>query len=115
MRRHKVLLLAMSGVRVKDEELRRLGMTLPGFVDRGHVIASLPSLGLLTLAAHTPPNWTVEYREIGDVEGDAAARIAHEGFDVVAISSLTARIFDAYAIADHLRPRTGTSARSHLV
>jgi len=103
MRRHKVLLLAMSGVRVKDEELRRLGMTLPGFVDRGHVIASLPSLGLLTLAAHTPPNWTVEYREIGDVEGDAAARIAHEGFDVVAISSLTARIFDAYAIADHLR------------
>jgi radical SAM superfamily enzyme YgiQ (UPF0313 family) len=103
MRTHRVLLLAMSGVRVKDEELRQLGMTLPGFIERGHVIASLPSLGLLTLAACTPSNWNVEYREIDEVAGDAAAQIAREDFDVVAISSLTARVFDAYAIADRLR------------
>lgn len=37
----------MSGVRVRDQELLRLGMTLPGFVERSRVIASLPSLGLL--------------------------------------------------------------------
>src|SRR5437773_9930898 len=37
----------MSGVRVKSAELAALGVTLPGFVRRGKVIASLPSLGLL--------------------------------------------------------------------
>ena len=103
MRPYRVLLLAMSGVRVKNEELRRLGMSLPGFIERGHVIASLPSLGLLTLAAHTPEHWEVEYREIDEVPGDAAAQIARDGFHLVAISALTARIVDAYAIADRLR------------
>ena len=40
----------MSGIRVCDAELLRLGLTLPGFVERSKTIASLPSLGLLTLA-----------------------------------------------------------------
>ncbi len=43
-------LVAMSGVRAHNEELTRLGLTLPGFVERNKIIASLPSLGLLTLA-----------------------------------------------------------------
>lgn len=103
MRTYRVLLLAMSGVRVKDDELRRLGMTLPGFIERGQVIASLPSLGLLTLAAHTPERWEVEYREIDDLARDPVPGIAGERFDIVAISSLTARVLDAYAIADRLR------------
>ncbi|PIT99468.1 MAG: hypothetical protein COT74_10740 [Bdellovibrionales bacterium CG10_big_fil_rev_8_21_14_0_10_45_34] len=51
MRDYHVALIAMSGVRVKDQELLKLGMTLPGFVDRSRVIASLPSFSLLTLAA----------------------------------------------------------------
>ncbi len=51
----KIGLIAMSGVRACDPELVRLGMTLPGFVERGRTIASLPSLGLLTLAGMTPP------------------------------------------------------------
>ena len=42
--------LAMSGVRAYNEELTRLGLTLPGFVDRNRIIASLPSLGLLNFA-----------------------------------------------------------------
>ena len=46
----RIGLIAMSGVRVKTEELAALGVTLPGFVNRGEVIASLPSLGLLTVA-----------------------------------------------------------------
>ena len=46
----KIGLIAMSGIRVCDEELLTLGLTLPGFVERSKVIASLPSLGLLTLA-----------------------------------------------------------------
>ena len=50
----KIALVAMSGVRVKDRDLAEFGLTLPGFVERSEVIASLPSLGLLTLASHVP-------------------------------------------------------------
>ena len=35
-------LLAMSGVRAHYAELTALGLTLPGFVERSRVIASLP-------------------------------------------------------------------------
>ena len=103
MKSRRVLLLAMSGVRVKNDELRQLGMTLPGFIERGQVIASLPSLSLLTLAAHTPENWEAEYREIDELTDDAAAQIASAGYDIVAVSAFTARILDAYEIADQLR------------
>ena len=50
----KLGLVAMSGVRAYNPELTRLGLTLPGFVERNRTIASLPSLGLLTLAGMTP-------------------------------------------------------------
>ena len=50
----RIGLIAMSGVRAHNVELTRLGLTLPGFVDRNRIIASLPSLGLLTLAGMTP-------------------------------------------------------------
>lgn len=50
----KIAFIAMSGVRAASEELNRIGMTLPGFVERSEVIASLPSLALLTLAGLTP-------------------------------------------------------------
>ena len=66
----RILFLAMSGVRAVDPELVRMGLTLPGFVERSKTIASLPSLGLLTLAA---------------------------------ISSFSAQIEEAYALADRLR------------
>lgn len=54
----KIGLLAMSGVRAHDKKLLELGLTLPGFVERSRIIASLPSLGLLYLAAVTPPGTT---------------------------------------------------------
>ena len=48
----KIGFIAMSGVRVHSEELLKLGLNLPGFVERSKVIASLPSLGCsLGLAA----------------------------------------------------------------
>ena len=37
----KIGLIAMSGVRAHNAELTRLGLTLPGFVDRNKIIASL--------------------------------------------------------------------------
>jgi len=100
----RVLLLAMSGVRVQDRELMALGLTLPGFVERSEVIASLPSLGLLTVGALCPDDWEVAYREF---DGGAIEALVDDvvagGFGVVAISSLTARILEAYAVAQRLR------------
>ena len=63
----KIGLIAMSGVRAYNEELLRFGLTLPGFVERSKVIASLPSLSLLTLAALTAPEVQVEYWEMKDL------------------------------------------------
>jgi radical SAM superfamily enzyme YgiQ (UPF0313 family) len=92
----KIALIAMSGIRVHDRELLELGLTLPGFVERSKTIASLPSLGLLTLAALTPPSHEVVYIEMPDLPpGDATA--GH--FDLVAISSYTAQIDEAYELA----------------
>lgn len=96
----RIALIAMSGVRVQDAELMRLGLTLPGFVERSEVIASLPSLSLLTLAALTPGDVEVEYHEIADLRSDA---LPDRGFDLVAISTMTAQAFEAYAVADRCR------------
>jgi hypothetical protein len=49
----RIALIALSGIRVADAEILRLGLTLPGFVERSKTIAALPSLGLLTLAGMT--------------------------------------------------------------
>jgi radical SAM superfamily enzyme YgiQ (UPF0313 family) len=96
----KIGFLAMSGVRVHDPELVELGLNLPGFVERSEVIASLPSLGLLTLAGLTPPHVEVEYVEVPEVDG---LEELPGPFDVVAISSFTAMIKDAYRLADRYR------------
>ena len=103
----------MSGVRAHNEELTQLGLTLPGFVDRNQIIASLPSLGLLTLAGLTPTKFEVEYREIADLK--ERWRLPDD-FDLVAISTFTAQIFEAYEVADFYRAtrhsgRDGRNAR----
>jgi len=97
----KIALIAMSGVRVKSAELAALGVTLPGFIRRGKVIASLPSLALLTVAALTPPGHEVTYHEI--IEPDEASALPD--CDLVGISALTARIDAAYEVAAHYRNR----------
>lgn len=91
----------MSGVRVRDKEMLSLGMTLPGFVERSKTIASLPSLSLLTLAAHTPEHWDTSYLEIDELTDVESIIDLH--YDLIAISALTARIDDAYALAGTLR------------
>ena len=95
----RIGLIAMSGVRVKTQELAELGVTLPQFVSRGQVIASLPSLGLLTVAALTPPDVDVEYREFSELPAEEDL----EPFDLVGISSFSAQIDEAYTLADRYR------------
>ena len=93
----RVGFIAMSGVRAYNEELTELGLTLPGFVDRNKIIASLPSLSLLTLAALTPDEFDIEYIEIVDInEIDELPG----PFDLVAISTYSAQVFEAYKLAD---------------
>lgn len=96
----KLGLIAMSGVRAHNKELTELGLTLPGFVERNKVIASLPSLGLLTLAGLTPPSTEVSYLEVPDICG---VQSLPGNFDAVAISSFSAQIKEAYTLADRYR------------
>lgn len=91
----RIGLIAMSGIRTCDEELLRLGLTLPGFVERSRVIASLPSLGLLTLAGMTPEKHEVEYIEIPDIKD---IDTLPGKWDLVAISSYSAQIDEAYEL-----------------
>ncbi|RKZ13614.1 B12-binding domain-containing radical SAM protein [bacterium] len=96
----KIGFIAMSGVRAHNEELTKLGLTLPGFVDRNRIVASLPSLGLLTLAGLTPEAIEVEYTEVEDIEKlDGLPG----SYDAVAISSFSAQIHEAYELADRFR------------
>src|SRR5262245_6899790 len=96
----KIGFLAMSGIRAHDKKLLELGLTLPGFVERSRIIASLPSLGLLYLAACTPEGHELSYYE---AESDGAEPREIFTCDLVAISTFSAQVFEAYGIADRLR------------
>lgn len=96
----KIAFLALSGVRVCDQKLLEMGLTLPGFVERSRTIASLPSLGLLTIAALTPEPNRGSYIEC---PGDFKMELLPNDIDAVAISALSARIGEAYTIADRIR------------
>src|SRR5437764_7437046 len=96
----KIGLIAMSGVRAHNAELTKLGLTLPGFVERNKTIASLPSLGLLTLAGLTPRRFEVEYHEIADLRQEGGFP---QHFDLVALSTFTAQFKEACEVADFYR------------
>lgn len=96
----RIGLLPLSGIRVCDAELLRLGLTLPGFVERSRTIASLPSLGLLTLAGMTPAPHEVSYVEVPDVR---ALDSLPGPFDLVGISSYSAQMDEAYELARRYR------------
>ena len=99
----KIGLIAIAGVKLQTRKFIELGITLPQFVNRGRVIAQLPSLALLTLAGATPEGVEVEYVEVDDVASFAAN--PRLDFDLAALSTYTARAFDAYLVADAYRAR----------
>jgi radical SAM superfamily enzyme YgiQ (UPF0313 family) len=90
----------MSGVRVVNPKLIEMGVTLPQFVNRGQVIAQLPSLALLLLAAVTPSDIEVEYIEVADL---AQQDPLPTGFDLICITSYTAMAYEMYELADRYR------------
>src|SRR5262245_53246346 len=97
----KIGLIAIAGVKLQTRKFIDLGITLPQFVNRGQVIAQLPSLALLTLAGVTPDDVELEYLEVIDL--DAFLEKPRLDFDLVALSTYTARAFDAYRVADTYR------------
>jgi len=70
-------------------------------MNRGRVVAQLPSLALLTLAGATPAGVDLEYLEVDDL--DEFLNRPRLDFDLVALSTYTARAFDAYRVADLFR------------
>ncbi|MDF7806091.1 radical SAM protein [Pontiellaceae bacterium B12219] len=99
----KIAFIAMSGIRACDTELLELGLTLPGFVERSKQIASLPSLGLLTLAGMTPKHHDIHYIEVPDLSSSSTIVALDDSFDLVAISSYSAQINEAYELALQFR------------
>ncbi len=96
----RIGLIAMSGVRVYNQKLIEVGVTLPQFVNRGEVIAQLPSLALLVLAATTPDDVEVDYVELADVKTMDPATTS---YDLVALTSYTAMAYEMYDLADRFR------------
>ncbi len=107
----KIGFYALSGVRVCDAKLLELGFTLPGFVERSKVIASLPSLGLLTLAGMCDPRDDRRYIEVGPGEDPPL----DDTLDLVVISTLTAQALDAYRLADRYRANQTFRGRGAVV
>jgi radical SAM superfamily enzyme YgiQ (UPF0313 family) len=101
----RIGLIAVSGVRIYNDRLMRFGVTLPGLYERARTIASMPSLGLLTIAAVTPDRFEIEYLECPEFDAEALARTR---FDLVAVSSFTAKSSLMYRIADFYRARGTT-------
>jgi len=95
----RIALIAMSGVRAHNQELLEVGLTLPGFVERSKVIASLPSLSLLTIAGLTPQDVEVTYHEIADI--DVVGELPQ--CDLAAVSTFTAQAKEAYKLAARYR------------
>jgi radical SAM superfamily enzyme YgiQ (UPF0313 family) len=103
-----VALVAMAGFRVREREMLALGMSLPGLAQRAGAVGALPSLGLLTLAGMTPGEWSVSLHEApspcnGSSQLALVNEIARQRPTLVAISTMTASVLGAYALADLLR------------
>ena len=94
----KIGLIAIAGVKIQTRKFIELGITLPQFVNRSQVIAQLPSLALLTLAGATPDDVELEYVEVDEVA--AFVDKPRLDFDLVALSTYSARAIEAYQVAD---------------
>ena len=100
-----VTFVPFTGLRVCDDRLLELGMTLPGLVERGRAIGELPGLGLLTLAGMLPTNWTSNYQAHNGNTEQLVEEVLQEKSNLVAVSALTASIEDAYEFSRQIQSR----------
>ncbi|NOX57310.1 MAG: B12-binding domain-containing radical SAM protein, partial [Planctomycetes bacterium] len=100
---HHVALVPFTGLRVKEQEMLHLGMSLPSLRNRAVGISHLPALGLLTLAGMTPDAWTQSYHEAEPGSGHLLDDIIAKKPTLVAMSALTASVSEAYALAKQVR------------
>ncbi|MCO5165265.1 MAG: B12-binding domain-containing radical SAM protein [Planctomycetes bacterium] len=100
-----VAFVPFTGFRVREAELRALGVELPGLHDRAAALARLPALALLTLAGLTPPRWTCSHHELDEVSEVAIEEVLAARPDLVALSALTASVEEAYRASALLRAR----------
>ena len=91
--------IAMSGLRLVDDELLALGLSFPAVARRAREIEALPSLGLLTLAGMSPPQIGAEYLEVRDFQE------IPDRFDAIALSTLSATAKETYAMAARIREK----------
>ncbi|MDA1049580.1 MAG: radical SAM protein [Planctomycetota bacterium] len=89
----------MSGLRVREDELLEMGMTLPGLKRRADALSELPALGLLTLAGMTPEPWSCSLHETSRATKQAVEEIIATHPTLVAVSALTASVLDAYQLS----------------
>ena len=98
-----VSLIPLVGFRVGDDEVRELGMRMPGLADRAAALRELPALGLLTLAGLLPDDWTCSYQPCEDNHDQIVKQIASQRPTLVALSALTASVLDAYRLSASVR------------
>lgn len=100
-----VAFVPLVGFRICSDELRELGLTLPGLRRRGTALAELPALGLLTLAGILPEHWTCSYHPADANHDELVEQVAQQKPTFVAISALTASINQAKRFSAELRER----------
>lgn len=98
-----VAFVPLVGARVHEERVLALGMSLPGFRQRGRAIGGLPALGLLTLAGMTPGAWGRSWHELQGDPRTVVDELVLQRPTFVAISALTASVDEAYALCALLR------------
>lgn len=96
----RIGLIALSGTGASEPDRVGHGFQLAAFSARNHAIDTLPCLALLTLAGMTPAQHEVRYIEVRDA--DALDGLPTD-LDLACLSSYTAQIDLAYAIARRYR------------
>ncbi len=100
-----VAFVPFTGLRICSDELRELGLTLPGLKPRVAALEELPALGLLTLAGMTPEPWQCSYHDGSQDTEKLLDTVLSQQPDLLAVSALTASVNDAYAFCRQVRER----------
>jgi radical SAM superfamily enzyme YgiQ (UPF0313 family) len=96
----KVALIAMNGTPIRDQAVSDIVQRSPSLSARLAAVASLPSLGLLTVAGVIQGEAEATYLQCRSAED---ANELPTDFDLIAISTLSAQIDDAFEVAKHFQ------------